>query len=485
MLKYDDSSEESIVTYAEQLVDKTIEEIISFTEDTVGINIKNKGMIGQFIEEYWFGQKPNSSPLPDFEKVGIELKVIPLIKQTKKIAVKERTKICSIDYKKLIDESWETSHAKIKLNKILFVYYLYEKENILQSKVMKIDLWELSQGTNEIIIKQDWLGVKDNIVEGNAHLLSESQSKVLAASRSGSGGKDKYGEPKDLVEQPNQQYEDKALKRAFSLKSSFTNQRWIEISTRTKYESIIETLHISNLDSLEQDVLEKINSLQGKSVLELSELFDIVVGKSKSRVAAVMKKIIGFKNVRSKIKEFEQLGIEIKMINVRKNDNRPLEAISFPAMKLQEFIVEEWEESSFLPMISKILFIPIYKEHKDIKDLGKLFLGKAFFWTPNKFDLEKIQQEWTMYQSEVRCGKCKVAKIAWNIKKGYKEVSLLSKESDTSIIHMRPHGRDSDDRDEDLLGNSIVKQSFWLNIKFVQKLLIQNMVQGNKNENRD
>ena len=36
---------------------------------------------------------------------------------------------------------------------------------------------------------------------------------------------------------------------------------------------------------------------------------------------------------------------------------------------------------------------------------------------------------------------------------------------------MRPHGRDSNDRDQDSLGNSIVKQCFWLNKKFIQKLL--------------
>jgi len=474
MMKYDNSSEKSIVSYAQGLVGKTIEDIIFITEKKVNVNIKNKGMIGQFIEEYWFGQKPNSSPLPDFEKVGIELKVIPLIQQTKKIAVKERTKVCSIDYKKLIDESWDTSHAKLKLNKILFIYYLYESKNLLQSKVMKIDLWELNEGNNEIIIRQDWLGVKQNIVDGYAHLLSERQSKVLAASRAGSGGKDKNGEAKDLVIQPNQIHEKKALKRAFSLKSSFTNQRWNEISTRTKYESIIETLNISDLDNLEQSVLKKINSLQGKSILELSELFDIKIGQSKSRVAAVMKKIIGFKSVRSKIKEFEQLGIEIKMINVREKDHRPMEAISFPAMKLQKFVEEKWEESTFLPMISKILFIPIYKQHKKIKGLDNLWLGKAFFWTPNNNDLQIIEEEWLMYQDEVKQGKCKVTKIKQNSTKGYKEVTQLTKESSTKIIHIRPHSTNGA-RDIDTFGNSLVKQSFWLNTKFIQQLIKKNL----------
>jgi DNA mismatch repair endonuclease MutH len=183
-----------------------------------------------------------------------------------------------------------------------------------------------------------------------------------------------------------------------------------------------------------------------------------------------MKKVIGFKNVRSKIKEFEQLGIEIKMINVRKKDNRPMEAISFPAMKLKEFIYEEWEDSTFLNMINKILFIPIYREKKGL-DLDEQYIGESFFWSPNTNEFEIIKSEWLNYQHEVKEGKCKVTQIPQNSKRGYKEVSELSKESSTEIIHMRPHGRDADDRDEDLFGNSLVKQSFWLNTKFIQNLL--------------
>lgn len=137
-LLYDDSSEISILKYAKKLVGKTITQILEGSSKKV--DIKNKGIIGTIIEEFYFGIKPNNSPLPDFEKVGVELKIIPLIKQTRKIAVKERTKVCSINYVKLIDEEWQTSHAKTKLNKILFIYYLYDKENIEASCVKKVDL---------------------------------------------------------------------------------------------------------------------------------------------------------------------------------------------------------------------------------------------------------------------------------------------------------------------------------------------------------
>ena len=253
--EYDDGNIESILRYSQQMVGKTIDDILKSTVCSSEISIKNKGIIGIIIEEYWFGIKPNSSPKPDFDKVGIELKIIPLIQQQKKVAVKERTKVCSIDYKKLIYETWDESHAKEKLNNVLFIYYLYDKENISNSQVKKIDLWKLNEGNNEFIIKQDWLNIQKRVVEGYAHELSEKHSKVLAASRSGAGGKDKNGKLKDLVIQPNNRYEAEALKRAFSLKQSFTNQRWNELNKKIKYESIIDSLALNDFNNFEKAIL--------------------------------------------------------------------------------------------------------------------------------------------------------------------------------------------------------------------------------------
>ncbi|HIC13128.1 MAG TPA: hypothetical protein EYO75_07135 [Sulfurimonas sp.] len=228
------------------------------------------------------------------------------MQQKTKIVVKERTKICSIDYKKLILETWDRSHAKEKLNKVLFIYYLYDKDNIKNSLIKKIDLWELNQGNNEFIIKYDWLNVQQKVKDGYAHELSESLCKVLAPARSGSGGKDKNGKLKDLVIQPIQTYSIEALKRSFALKQSFTNQRWNELNKKIKYESIIDSLNINKFDKFENIILENINKYEGKSIQELSDIFSLdISSRSKNQIATIIKKSIGFKNVKSNIKEFE------------------------------------------------------------------------------------------------------------------------------------------------------------------------------------
>ncbi|MFN5223910.1 MAG: hypothetical protein ACK5DJ_06965, partial [Bacteroidota bacterium] len=57
-----------------------------------------------------------------------------------------------------------------------------------------------------------------------------------------------------------------------------------------------------------------------------------------------------------------------------------------------------------------------------------------------------------------------------NNKKGFVQKNNLPGESDTKYIHMRPHGRDSNDLD-DSIKVKITKQSFWFNKSFIQKLI--------------
>ncbi|TLS99587.1 MutH/Sau3AI family endonuclease [Aliarcobacter cibarius] len=477
MFKY--KNENELIARANESLELSINEIFLKSEiKNSKINLNNKGNIGNIIEKYWFGIKNNNTPLPDFQNLGIELKVIPLIEdKNNTLKVKERTKICSIDYNKLINEKWETSHAKSKLNKVLFIYYHYDKNNLLNSKIIKIDLFTL-ENNDELIIKKDWLDIYEYIKKGLAHNLSESMSKVLAASRSGSGGVDKYGNQKDLVTQPNSDI--KALKRAFSLKQSFTNQRWNEINNE-RYESIINILNTDS-EHFESDILNQINKFESKTLGYIARKFNIEISKGKNAAATILKKFLGFKNVNSRIKEFEQLGIQVKIISTRKSDFKPWEAVSFPTFKLKELIKEnfyegenefvEWDNCSLLKDINRILFLPIFREKNKGIPIEDRILGKAFFWSPSIDELEIIKNEWEKYKQEILEGKVKITKIPNG--KDYKEVSGLSKESDTKIIHIRPHGKDRDDRDEDHLGNSIVKQSFWLNKNFLQQLIRKN-----------
>lgn len=472
---YDPYFELDILIHAKKAEGESLQSIIENSPRSIKETTKsNKGQVGNLIEENWFGIPNNSVQGPDFEKAGIELKVIPLT-MTKKneLDVKERTKITSIDYNSLINEKWDSSHAKIKLNKVLFVFFQYvtdendsKKVDLDATKIIKTALWEL-KGNDLTIIHKDWSNVRQKVIDGYAHQLSESHSKVLSASRTGSGGKDKDGLDKDLVYQPNKTHEEKALKRAFSLKQSFTKQYWQEISKEKKFESIIDSLQIQPGDDFSDVLLNKLLSFEGMTLQEIADRQKIDINSSKSAVPNIIRSAIGFKNLRSNIKEFEQSGIQIKTVPVRTIDRYPWEDTSFPAMRLQEFIEEEWDESTFLSYIEKILFIPVYRDTPKASEtsIGERVLGKAFYWSPSSSELQIIEEEWEMYREEVKEGKAQVHIV------NKKEVTSLSKASQTKIIHMRPHGQNNADRDIDHLGNSVVKHSFWLNKSFIQRLI--------------
>jgi DNA mismatch repair endonuclease MutH len=269
---------------------------------------------------------------------------------------------------------------------------------------------------NENIIKDDWIIVYENVKNGKAHELSETLCKILAPSRSGSGGKDKNGRLRDLVIQPNKIYQEFALKRAFSLKSSFTNQRWNELNNK-KYESIIDNNNIK-INNFEDVILKKLQELENLMLKDVANKFNIKIPKGKNAAATIVKKALGFKNVNARIKEFEQYGIQVKVIPLRLSDYKPWEAVSFPTFKFKELIKEkfysgekdgeEWDDCSLLKEINRILFIPIIRDKKEGTPLEKRRIGKSFFWSPSNEQLEIIEKEWKNYIQEIKDGKVEV-----------------------------------------------------------------------------
>jgi DNA mismatch repair endonuclease MutH len=471
-LDYSKENEGTILARASLLIGKNFEDISNLSQHPQGeINNKNKGNAGNFIEQHWFGIKNNSTPEPDFSEAGIELKVCPLRLSKKTLVVKERTKICSINYLTLVDETWNKSHAKRKLNKVLFIFYEYSDNNWQKQKVINTALWELP--SDESIIESEWGKTKQTVVNGLAYNLTERGYKVLSPSRSGSGGKDGQGNLKDLVEQPNSA--ELALKRAFSLKRPFVNQFWESLNNPERFESISDVLDLSGEDNLEQELLNKIERYVGKTIGSISKELNIPIPNAKNAISIIINKIIGFHGTKSKIKEFEQAGILIKTIPIRMKDLKPYEAISFPAIKFLEFEVEKWNDSLLSEQLTRIFFVPVSRNKSKGIEVKDRILERPFFWSPSVTEENTIVTEWLNYQSEVCDGKSNITKH-YSKKGTYREITGLSKESNTDIIHMRPHGRDRQDRDEDSFGNSFVKHSFWLNKVFIKKLAEQHLI---------
>lgn len=454
MKSYDNATTIEILDRAKEIIGLTINQLTG-NELPLSKNL-NKGEIGNIIQEYGFGIKPNSLAEPDFSSASIELKIIPLTKTSKGyLRVKERTKVGMINYETLVHENWESSHAKHKLSKILFIPIEHNYTDARESRILDAFLYQVEDVEEYTTIKDDWERTKRLVSEGKAHSLSESQNKILAPSRSGTS------RDKDWTIQPFSS--EKALKRAFSLKQSYTN---LVFTSRQQGDEIIKLSDIKEFrgKNLIDTVLHKISIWEGKTLLDFSQTEGIQLKKGKNRNATLVRQLLGLKS-KGTVKEFEEIGLSIKVTPRNLNTEVAFEQMSFPYQPFASIIEEEdFEESQLRAYLQSFIFIPLLSAKKAEKDPGKVFFGKAYFWSPNENELEEISKEWELYRDTLRQGLTFTNKIVKS-KKGFITQTNLPKRSQTKWIHMRPHARDSNDVDKsiDFKGKYCVKMSFWLN----------------------
>lgn len=450
------NSLEDLRNRAESLKGKLISEL------KPTIDVKDKGAIGKIIEEYGFGVKNNSESRPDFHEIGVELKVVPLKDSQKGLSVKERTKVCLINYKQIIDSTWDSSHAKHKLDHILFVFYYYNKENHLDSQIKDYYFFELKNQLEEPIILTDWHRTQQFVANGRAHELSESQNKILAASRSGAGGIDDSKHPT----QPNIIFQKRAPQRSFSLKPSYTNVLWKELNN-IEFDTLKSVEKFTNQAGIENFILGRLQEWSGKPYNKLLKHYGYTPSKAKNSTANIIRKVLGFSGNKP-IKEIEQLGLRVKTIQCRAKDLMPFEAMSFPYQPIGELIEEvRFDQSEFYTYLQGFLMIPIYKLDKSDPDP---IIGKAFIYYPKKETILKIQSEWEGFRDRAKV--LEVTKKPVKNKNGYvRESNLPAK---TEIIHMRPHGKDATDLDK-TASLEITKHCFWFNKGFIQQLIRVNI----------
>ena len=207
--------------------------------------------------------------------------------------------------------------------------------------------------------------------------------------------------------------------------------------------------------------------------------------KSKASFRFLINKVLKIEK-NSKILELEEKGINIKTIPVS-FDNKAYEPMSFPKFSLVDLIEENWQENENCTFYNTVkngfIFIPVIKEKfSELKNGKKLYkynnwnqwkIGKIIFWKPNAEEILTIKNEWLKAKQIVVSGVI-TKSVKWG--RGTRQENNLIKSSDTNILHMRPHAKNSKDLDIPYLNFSnnkvgICWQSFWLNIKFINTLI--------------
>ncbi|MDO8336114.1 MAG: Sau3AI family type II restriction endonuclease [Candidatus Saccharibacteria bacterium] len=430
-LPYDLTSPQSILQFAAGLSGKTLSQAVNLV-DTLE-NVKNKGDLGTMVERYYFGYEPNSTKGPDFAEAGVELKTTGVKKaSTGKYKAKERLVLNMIDYVQLVDEQWSNSSLLAKCRVMLILFYLYEKDVPVFDRRFVLDPVLFSFPVEDLaVIQRDWETIRDKILAGKAHELSEGDTFYLAACRKGSGG---VGEK--LRKQP---FSDVGAKsRAFSLKPSYVNR------IINDFTSEASSLDITD-GSIEAATEQKFQPYLGMAVDDIALKLDFhKKGKNdKGYYSNLTMRILGGKKLVTA--ELEKAGIEPKTIRVNKNW-MPKEAMSFPTFKYMEIIDEQWEDSKFYSKIEqKFLFVVYRYDENDV-----LRLEGVKYWNMPYSDRVEAQRVWEDTRRRVGV-----------------DASDLPSSSESTVAHVRPKGRNALDVLPTPQGTMLQKKCFWLNKAYI------------------
>ncbi len=451
-VEYDRGDPISIETYSKKMIGKTFRDIINednVDEDSDSLeDKKNKGNLGQIIEERFFHYKCNSDSRADFYEAGVELKVSPYrINSNGTLAAKERLILTMIDYFKVVDEEFYKSHLWQKAQLILLVYYLYDKDikfnldyRIGYSKLFTPPEQDLE------IIRHDYDVIIEKIRAGKAHELSEGDTMYLGAAPKAATSNDRRKQPFS---------HELAKPRAFAFKNSYMTyvlNNYI-VPGKDTYEPIIKA---PTRLTFEEFVTEKINGYRGYSVEELCNEFEITIEKRPKNLEAMLAyKILGIKG--NKAEEFVKANIVVKAIRIGKN-GKIKESMSFPTFQFKELIREEWDDSTFGNYLreTRFMFVVYRFDEDDI-----LRLHGCQFWNIPYDDLENnVRKVWEKAKRVIKDG------LKINIVNGVR-TNNFPKASEDRVCHVRPHAQNAQDTYELPDGRNYPKQCFWLNNSYI------------------
>lgn len=185
----------------------------STTKITVPKDLKrNKGWGGQLIETA-LGACAGSKAEPDFPHLGIELKTIPVDNQGNPL---ETTFVCVAPLTGLTGVTWESSHIKQKLNRVLWVPVEGSRDIPLAERhIGTAFLWQLTT-EQELALRQDWEEIIDRIALGEVEEITARIGQYLQLRPKAANAKaltEAYGKKGEPI---------MTLPRGFYLKKEFT-----------------------------------------------------------------------------------------------------------------------------------------------------------------------------------------------------------------------------------------------------------------------
>ncbi len=435
--KFDNEIE--LIEFSKTALNKNLGELFpNFDFDSLTKN--NKGKIGQLMEEKFFGYKLNNKSKPDFEELGIELKIAP-IKKNKNLEYnpKERIKITSLNHEDVIkNENIKKSNTWKKMQNILLMFYLHF-DQLKLNEFKYIDLFKVENTNYFKQIENDWKKIRNYIKEGKMHNISESNTKFLGLARNGSGRNElKINQPYS---------EEKYFKRAFTFKTNFVKLILNEIKENKK-----------------NDFIEKMKiDLKGKKINDfIEEKYENIKNVPKNINELAISKKYGvnkFSKLSEKIYEeyCDYFTFKTIPLKIKKNGKYSIKESFKLNINILEEIKNEWIDSKFsLAFENYFILILIEHNYNDIKK-SKIIDIKKIKFNDNEINAVKFGFEEFKYR--------------------YYNGGLLDrngnlnfiKSTDNNLIHFRPSAKNSNDKFISYSGENCTKTKIWFNNNLILK----------------
>lgn len=435
--QYDKTSPLSIFNFAQTLTGKSLAERVELPSDI--LNPKNRGYLGSLVEKYFFEHKPKSNHGPDFPEAGLELKTTGILKKYNgELSAKERLVLTMINYESIVDEKWETSSLLLKCRLMLILFYLYQKDIpvfdqkfILPPLLYSIPAGDLKQ------IKEDWEFIQKKIQLGLAHELSEGDTYYLGACRKGSGGSDEK-----LKLQPGSVIEAKS--RAFSFKQGYVTKI---IQGHVGDQNVLGL----NADvTFEQATQLKFRKYLGMTLDQISAEVQYFKKNPRDKRFKYGLSLRMLGDGQTQVPELVKAGIVLKTITLDKN-GFPKESMSFQAFNFLEILEEKWEDSKFFEQIEQKFLLVMFREDS----FGNERLTQVSYWNMPYLDRLEAKRVWEETKTRLSNGNISLPRI-----------------SESNVAHVRPKATKAADKATTPGGLMLTKQCFWLNQKYIEKILL-------------
>ncbi|MFJ5983905.1 DNA mismatch repair endonuclease MutH [Enterobacter cancerogenus] len=206
-------SEAQLLHQAQRLAGYSLGELAALAGLAIPGDLKrDKGWIGMLLE-LWLGASAGSKPEQDFAALGVELKTIPIDGQGRPL---ETTFVCVAPLTGNSGVTWETSHVRHKLKRVLWVPVEGDRQIPLADRRVGAPLlWSPSEEEDRQL-SQDWEELMDMIVLGQVERITARHGEVLQI-------RPKAANSKALTEAVGARGEPiLTLPRGFYLKKNFT-----------------------------------------------------------------------------------------------------------------------------------------------------------------------------------------------------------------------------------------------------------------------